>query len=409
MQEAARYSLPEVENRIRQTIYNKDTKKYESIRKQKRKKLQLVLEKNPDRNDTEWVGDHALSNSTKHIRLWFQNVNGMLKKNDLTEFQYNIATLADSGVNYFAFTESNINANKLGLHSKLIDGFKTVIPNGHFKLTNSPKYPKRSIYQPGGVACGFDASMKMRYLREGIDTFGRWIWQEFGHCTMVTRVYTLYRVNDGSEHASGTSTAWYQQRCLYEEEGKNVNPRKQVIDDLCEELRPWIEKGNNVILGGDFNEHINSKESLSDKMENLGLFNVFEHRLQTKTLPRTHTRGSGAIDHIWTTKHILDNISYSGYAPFGHIWDSDHRGMFIDIKAEILFPTNDISVVYSDFRRLKSTIPKRKMKYLESVKNNWKYHKIDDKYSELKKIKYSDDPNQFEKAINKLDTQITEI
>ena len=209
MQEAARYSLPEVENRIRQTIYNKDTKKYESIRKQKRKKLELVLEKNPDRNDTEWVGDHALSNSTKHIRLWFQNVNGMLKKNDLTEFQYNIATLADSGVNYFAFTESNINANKLGLHSKLIDGFKTVIPNGHFKLTNSPKYPKRSIYQPGGVACGFDASMKMRYLREGIDTFGRWIWQEFGHCTMVTRIYTLYRVNDGSEHASGTSTAWY--------------------------------------------------------------------------------------------------------------------------------------------------------------------------------------------------------
>ena len=66
---------------------------------------------------------------------------------------------------------------------------------------------------------------------------------------MVTRVYTLYRVNDGSEHASGTSTAWYQQRCLYEEEGKNVNPRKQVIYDLCEELRPWIEKGNNEFKG----------------------------------------------------------------------------------------------------------------------------------------------------------------
>lgn len=86
-------------------------------------------------------------------------------------------------------------------------------------------------------------------------------------------------------------------------------------------------------------------------MENLGLFNVFEHRLQTKMLPRTHTRGSSAIDHIWTTKYILDNVSYSGYAPFGHVWDSDHRGLFIDIKASVLFPTNDISVVYSEFRR----------------------------------------------------------
>ena len=153
----------------------------------------------------------------------------------MMEFQYNLATLADSG------------------------------PNGHFKLTNSPQYPKRSIYQPGGVACGFDASMKMRFLREGIGSFRRWIWQEFGHCSMVTRVCTIYRVNDGSEQTSGTSTAWYQQRCLYEIQGQRVNPRKQVIEDLCNELRTWIDKGNNVILGGDFNERIYSKESLSEK------------------------------------------------------------------------------------------------------------------------------------------------
>lgn len=81
--------------------------------------------------------------------------------------------MEDTGVNYFALTESNLNSNKLCLDSKLIEGFKNVIPNGHFRLTNSPNYSKQSFYQPGGVACGFDASFKMRYLREGTDTFER--------------------------------------------------------------------------------------------------------------------------------------------------------------------------------------------------------------------------------------------
>lgn len=119
------------------------------------------------------------------------------------------------------------------------------------------------MYQPGGVASGFDSSMKMRYRREGIDPFGRWLWQEFGQNTHITRIYTLYRVNDGSETRSGTSTAWYQQRCLYEAKGLRVNPHKQVLDDLCNEIRPCVEKGYNIILGGDFNESICSNESMS--------------------------------------------------------------------------------------------------------------------------------------------------
>ena len=362
MQEASRYSLPEEEMKRRRTVFNKETKKYEGARSTKIRKLQFVLNKNKDRNDNVWVGDNALSSSSKHIRFWFQNVNGLLKRNDMTELQYNIASMADSGVNYFAFTESNLNVNKPGLPSKLIDGFKNIIPNGHFRINNSPSYPKKSMYQPGGIANGFDASLKMCYLREGVDKFGRWTWHEFGKNKIVTRIYTIYRVNDGSEHASGTSTAWYQQKCLLEESNIKTNPRKQVLDDLCNEIRPIIEKGHNIILGGDFNKHLHSPEAMSDKLENIGLLNVFETRLQNKNLPRTHARGSRAIDHIWATGHIIDNISYAGYAPFGHVWDSDHRGMFIDVKATILFPNDDISIVYNDFRRLKSTIPKRTKK-----------------------------------------------
>ena len=98
-------------------------------------------------------------------------------------------------------------------------------------------------------------------------------------------------------------------KLLLEENGKQNDPRNQVIQDLVDEIKPIIDRGQNIILAGDFNEKIWSKEKLSDKLDSIGLFNVFENRMETKSLPRTFSRGTEAIDHIWTTKFILDNIS----------------------------------------------------------------------------------------------------
>lgn len=179
--------------------------------------------------------------------------------------------------------------------------------------------------------------------------------------------------------------------------------------DLCNELSPIIEKGHNIILGGDFNESINSPEGMSKKLQAIGLFNVFEERLQTQSLPRTHARGSRSIDHILATKYILDHISYAGMAPFGHIIDSDHRGLFIDIKDDILFQNDDIKLVYNDFRCLKSSIPKRRTKYMESVTKNWNYHNIDEKFENLLTLEKTNSTTQMEIALNKLDLQLTEI
>ena len=94
-------------------------------------------------------------------------------------------------------------------------------------------------------------------------------------------------------------------------------------------------------------------------MESIGLYNVFASKLDTKNLPRTHMRGSKAVDHIYVSKYVLDNIIYAGIAPFGHTYDSNHRGMFIDVDEKMLFNPEDVRVVYHDYRRLKSKTPKR--------------------------------------------------
>ena len=149
---------------------------------------------------------------------------------------------------------------------------------------------------------------------------------------------------------------------------------------------------------------------MSDLLDQIGLYNVFEERMQTKKLPRTHTRGSEAIDHIWTTKYILDNIKRAGIAPFGFGYESDHRGLFVDIDDEVLFDKEEIKIMYHDYRRLKTGIPKRIKKYQKHIQKTWDMHKIDEKYDRLQEMISSGCKNdEVQKFINKLDKQISDI
>lgn len=87
-------------------------------------------------------------------------------------FQFEIATMADAGINYYSLTETCVNVNKPGYSKKLQDAFSEIIPTGHMSFVNAPSYPKRSNYQPGGVYCGFDGILRTRFPREGRDNLG---------------------------------------------------------------------------------------------------------------------------------------------------------------------------------------------------------------------------------------------
>ena len=336
--------------------------------------------------------------------MWFQNCNGLVKKGDINEFQFDMANMADEGINYFSFSETCVNTSKFGFSSKISDAFKQVIPSGGFSLNNTSEYPRHTNYQPGGVAAGFDAMLRMKFLCEGRDDMGRWIWQEFGQNERILQIYTIYRVNNGTEYASGENTASSQQKRNLIKKNIKGNPRKHVMEMLTKELAGLIEKGVNVIVGGDFNERIHSPEKMSQMMEKLGLFNVFEQRLDSRDLPRTHSRGSLAVDHIWATPLVLDHIVHAGMAPFGGMCESDHRGLYIDLDEKMLFQPDDVKIVYHDFRRLKSNMPKRVKRYMRLLMSEWKSQQIDLDHLKLMELCATSAPIEaIQDAANKLD------
>ena len=64
------------------------------------------------------------------------------------------------------------------------------------------------------------------------------------------------------------------------------NPRNQAVTDLVTEIKPLVQNGHNILLMGDFNEYIKSKEGTYEKLREIGLYNVMEERLGTSDLPR---------------------------------------------------------------------------------------------------------------------------
>ena len=166
-----------IENR--HVRHNPYTNEYIAKRRKLTKKYhQLRLQNGDHKYDDVWVGDEMDTGRAKHnVRFWMQNVHGLVQGNNIHDFQFDIATLADKNVNYFTFTETCVNTNKPGYSSSIKQAFAQIVTNGHLNLANTPNFPTNTNYQPGGVASGFDGSLRGQYLRSGRDDIGRWTWE----------------------------------------------------------------------------------------------------------------------------------------------------------------------------------------------------------------------------------------
>lgn len=101
-----------------------------------------------------------------------------------------------------------------------------------------------------------------------------------------------------SDDTAGLTTAWMQQREALRQKNILVNPRDEVINNIMTHIRQDIDSNKSVIILGDFNERLDSKEGTHDKLTKAGLINLMEKRVPGP-LPKTWNRGRSAIDHIY--------------------------------------------------------------------------------------------------------------
>ena len=69
---------------------------------------------------------------------------------------------------------------------------------------------------------------------------------------------------------------------------------------------------------------------MTRKMEGMGFVNVMAN--EGDEPPETFKWGKKTIDHIWSSKDVLDNIENKGYCQYDLILNSDHRLMFVNLR-----------------------------------------------------------------------------
>ena len=213
-----------------------------------------------------------------------------------------------------------------------------MLPNSKAILYNTPGFKSESVYQPGGVASIFHGRIQQRYVTSTKDKYGRWICCIFKGSKHTLRIYTVYRVNP--KNGKADISAWAQQKGALQQDSIDTDPRQQVTDSRLCEIQIYINNGDFIIVMSDLNENATSREKTNDKMIQLGLINAMQHRLQTNILPKTHKRGSVAIDHVWISSSLTNAIYKCGNSPFDNIGVSDHRGKYVDIYLSEILDAN---------------------------------------------------------------------
>lgn len=164
----------------------------------------------------------------------------------------------DNNIHYVSFTKTRLNPSHTHTTYQIEHGYTQLVKHGRLDMTNTPKFNPKSAYQPGRVAAAFHGRLADRFSKTIRDKAGRWLIHEFVGKERPLRVYTLYRVNPKQSKAD--ISAWAQQKRQLQENDSDADPRSKVIDDIIEYISLSIQNGCNILLMGDLNEYVSSKE-----------------------------------------------------------------------------------------------------------------------------------------------------
>ncbi len=121
----------------------------------------------------------------------------------------------------------------------------------------------------------------------------------------------------------------YQQHVRwFSQQGKNICPQDQILEDLKAQVALWQSEGDMVIILADINEDIR-EEPIPSTFRQMGLVEttIAQHGIQG---PNTHNQGTTPIDGIFIPTTLIQTVML-GYFTFGESIPSNHRAIWIDI------------------------------------------------------------------------------
>ena len=315
---------PELSNTTHDTLYPNDGS--------------LFLSNDPVCNKNEPWGDQFCHKSVNTIRVYFQNIHGILYQKSWNKWKEIVDMLHQHDVDVAGFVETNINWSPTNC-STARSILRTRNKNSVMNATNSDD-PTTSMYQPGGMNLILQNNIIGAIDSNGNDDrgLGRWSFSVInGKQQHKLVLITAYRL--AHDTIPGDDTIYAQQyRLLRRQRLHNPKPKKIFDDDLCKQLHRWSQLKYDILLMIDANTDTYDRQ-LQRIMNSANLYDVLsaKHGLHS---PPTYVRGQRTIDHIFGTKRVVAAVRKCGIREFNADIMSDHRALWLDLDIKHILSQN---------------------------------------------------------------------
>ena len=273
-------------------------------------------------------GDSVRKKKEKTIRVMFQNVRGIGYGKKHFKAERVRQTIVNHKVDVMMIAEVNVNWERAGRENS----FRQIARYWFRQCKSSCTYNQHqrlevTKWQPGGHAIVSRDEISLRIINydQDIRRMGRWTSQLIqGKMGIKTRVVSVYVPRTSKDHTH--QRIYCQQQAALLKLKVTGAVLTVFWEDFWEQIDKWRAQGDQLVIGGDWNEDIREEEFLKPFLERrLVPTNFVRHG---PDLPATHNAGKLPIDEIF----VSETLEYKkcGYLEHGHS-SGDHRALWVDI------------------------------------------------------------------------------
>jgi len=351
-------------------------------------------------------GHHMSHKPPNTIWILLQNIGGIdtnhkgsVKLAALHEF------MVEHQVNITAITESNVAWSQVEPELLPQEQMQFWWENSHWSLTYNRQDLDAAKYQPGGACLVMVNQLSHWAQRPGNDTvgLGRWCWARLrGKNNQHLQLISAYCPCP----SLGPPSTYQQQVRYWSSKRINCCPREKWLTDLQHQILLWQEEGNYIVLLADMNKDVISKD-IQQFCQELNLIEAISTIHGWSPIP-THQWGSKAIDGIYVSPALLE-YAEGGILALGSVTPSNHRAIWLDIKAMTIVMDQQDQVVHHQCRRLKCHDPRVVERYTKSLEAVSIQLQVEEKVESLYQIATTRTwTKQQEAEYNELDTKLTQ-
>ena len=273
-----------------------------------------------------------------NIRIVFQNINGLGTTDETCKRDLIREFITLYNIDCFAMAEVNINWKIVAKKESLNSLAKQWFQNSRVVTSHNAITSTRYHHQQGGVGMIVAGDMALRIKECTRDEYklGRWTSTLLrGQQNCYLRLVSVYVPHEPKGKNHGNLTVYSQQQAALLKLKRVSSVMEAFWKDFWTEVDSWIENGEQILVGGDWNEDVYNEE-LVQKFSERNMIPVITTKHQDKA-PPTYNNGSYPIDEFFATQSL--QIESCGYLEHGRN-TGDHCPLWVEVNKQKVLGTN---------------------------------------------------------------------